>query len=375
MHKIQETCPPPEPRRDVSRQEVAMITIGVDAHKRVHAAVALDEAGREVARWRGPNSADGWAALGRWAEALGAPRRWGIEGAGGYGRGLAQRAVAHGAEVYEVNARWTAAGRRRARRRDKNDWRDAAAVAEVVRKEAPALPAVAPEDETAALALLVAERDELVAEVTRLRNQLHHLLGQLDPEYADHLPSLRSKAGVAALEAYATDAASPVQQQRAAAVRRLAQRLRLAAEQGGALTAEIRALAAPRYAPLTAIVGVDLLTAAALAGLLGPGRRFASDAALATYAGVAPCEASSAERVRHRLNRGGNRRLNAVLHRVAVSQARHSPEARAYLERRQREGKTRREALRALKRFICRAVWRRWQECLAAPPAAADRAA
>jgi transposase len=96
------------------------------------------------------------------------------------------------------------------------------------------------------------------------------------------------------------------------------------------------------------------LTAGALAGLLGPGRRFATDAQLAAYAGVAPLEASSAGRVRHRLNRGGNRRLNAILHRMAIAQARSSPAARAYLTRREAEGKTRREALRALKRFLVR---------------------
>ncbi len=112
-----------------------------------------------------------------------------------------------------------------------------------------------------------------------------------------------------------------------------------------------------------------------MAGILGPGQRFANDAQLAAYAGVAPREASSAEQVRHRLNRGGNRRLNAILYRVAVSQIRHSPEARTYLERRLHEGKTKREALRALKRFIARAIWRRWQECLAPPATAAGRAA
>ena len=111
------------------------------------------------------------------------------------------------------------------------------------------------------------------------------------------------------------------------------------------------------------ICGVDLLTAAAIAGILGPGHRFANDAQLAAYAGVAPLEASSAERVRHRVNRGGNRRLNAILYRIAVTQARCSPQARAYLERRTQEGKTRREALRALKRYIIRAIWRHWQQC------------
>jgi transposase len=85
---------------------------------------------------------------------------------------------------------------------------------------------------------------------------------------------------------------------------------------------------------------------------------------------VAPLEASSAGRVRHRLNRGGNRRLNAILHRIAVAQARCSPAARTYLARRQADGKSRREALRALKRFLIRAVWRAWQDCL---PATTDR--
>lgn len=114
---------------------------------------------------------------------------------------------------------------------------------------------------------------------------------------------------------------------------------------------------------MTAICGISLLTAGALAGLLGPGRRFASDAQLAAFAGVAPLEISSAGRVRHRLNRGGNRRLNAIVYRIALTQLRHSAQAQAYFARRATEGKTKREALRALKRFIVRAIWRQWQIC------------
>jgi len=342
-----------------------MITIGVDAHKQVHAAVALDERGRELGHWRGANSLDGWRAVAAWAAGLGEACRWGIEGAWGNGRGLAQHLVAGDAEVYEVNPRWTAAGRRGARRPGKNDRLDARAVALLVWREATTLPAVGADDETAVLDLLVAERDALVAESTRTRNQVHQLLQQLDPEYAARLPRLRSQAGVRALVDYATDDARPLQQHRAAAVRRLAQRLRLLADQIKELAEQIRALAAPRFAPLTTICGIDLLTAAALAGILGPGRRFATDAQLAAYAGAAPLEASSAERTRHRLNRGGNRQLNAILYRIAVTQARCSPQARAYLARRTGEGKTKREARRALKRFLVRAIWRKWQECQA----------
>jgi len=85
-------------------------------------------------------------------------------------------------------------------------------------------------------------------------------------------------------------------------------------------------------------------------------------ASIAAYAGVSPLQASSAGHVRHRLNRGGNRRLNAILYMIALSQASHSEQARAYLARRVSEGKTTREAMRALKRFLARAIWRLWKE-------------
>ena len=343
-----------------------MIMIGVDAHKRVHAAVALDGTGREVAQWRGANTARGWDELRCWSATLGAARQWGIEGAWNYGRGVAQHLVGAGEAVYEVNPRWTAAGRRGARRRGKSDALDAHAVAGLVLREAVTLPQVAVEDETAVLDLLVTERESAIAEATRLRNQLHQLLLQLDPEYQAHLPRLRSAAGLAALADYTAPIAGPVAQERAAAVRRLVQRLRLALEQADEIAEQIRRRAQVRYAALTGICGVSLLTAGALAGILGPGQRFRTDAQLAAFAGVAPLEASSAGRVRHRLNRGGNRRLNAILHRIAVAQARCSPPARTYLARRRADGKSRREALRALKRFLIRAVWRAWQQCAGA---------
>jgi len=155
-----------------------------------------------------------------------------------------------------------------------------------------------------------------------------------------------------------------LQRAQAASVRRLAQRLRLATEQVAEVQRQIEARAEAGFPPLTRLKGVSLLTAGALAGILGPGRRFQSEAQLAAYAGVAPLEASSAGRVRHRLNRGGNRRLNAILYRIALTQLRCWPPAQDYVARRVREGKTKREAIRALKRYLIRAIWRVWQECV-----------
>jgi transposase len=353
-----------------------VITIGVDAHKRVNQGLAIDDNGVELGRCRGINDARGWADMMAWAETLGGIRQWGIEGAWSYGRGLAQQLVAMGEQVYDVNPRWTAAERRRARRLDKTDRLDARAIALFVRQEAPDLPAVASEDETAVLGLLSLEREAALAESTRLRNQLHALLLQLDPHYEQLLPSLKTKAGLAILKAYEAPDTRPMQEARAASIRRLAVRLELALQQAEQLADQIRSLAEECCEPLTRICGVNLLTAGTIAGILGPGRRFRSDAALAAYAGVAPLETSSAERVRHRLNRSGNRRLNAILYRIVLTQAHYSPQARAYLAKRMAEGRTRKEAVRGLKRYVVRAVFNAWIDCPidTRPPALAPRA-
>ena len=340
-----------------------MITIGVDAHKSMHVAVAVDEAGREFGTWEGPNSQAAWASLACWASALGAERQWGIEGAWGYGRGLAQHLVVQGETVYEINARWTALRRRTAHKVGKNDQLDAQAIALFVRQEVASLPRVWPEDDTAVLELLNAQRDSAQAEANRLRNQIHALLLQIDPEYKAHNRPVNSKTGVEALKTYLSPDDNLIKHDRARAVRRLAERLSLALAQENQIAEEIRQVAKTRFTPLTKLCGINLLTAGKLAAIMGPGNRFASDAQLAAYAGAAPLEASSAGHVRHRLNRGGNRRLNHVLYFIVLTQAHYSPEAKAYLARRVAEGKSRREAHRALKRFIVRAIWKLWQEC------------
>ena len=200
----------------------SMIAIGVAAHTGSRMAVAVDEAGREVAHWRGPHSVAGWRQVAAWASARGPARRWGIAGAWHDGRGLAQDRVAAGAEGDAVNPRWTATGRQRARRREEHDRRDAPAVALLVGRAGAALPRVAADDDTVARALPVAERAGLVAETTRRYKQIQQRLRRRDPQYAAHLPRLQTQAAWRALDGYAAAAAGTVPQHRAAAVRRLA---------------------------------------------------------------------------------------------------------------------------------------------------------
>ena len=108
---------------------------------------------------------------------------------------------------------------------------------------------------------------------------------------------------------------------------------------------------------LLELPGCAAVTAAKLLAEIGPIDRFKSDAQLARHSGVAPLEASSGRVQRHRLDRGGNRQLNAALYRIAITQARYHAPARDYLERKRSEGKSRREAIRCLKRLLVRVVF------------------
>src|SRR5262249_7486254 len=152
------------------------------------------------------------------------------------------------------------------------------------------LPPVPADDETGVLELLVTERDGVLAEATRRRNQLHQRLLQLEPTYQTVLRRFRTEGDLDALDRYLAahrEQADGLQTARLASARRLSERLRLALRQAQRLREQIEARAQARFSPLTRLCGVSPLTAGALAGILGPGQRFTSDAQLAALAGVA----------------------------------------------------------------------------------------
>ena len=216
-----------------------MVTLGVDAHKSVHQALALDATGTVLGRWRGANTADAWQRVLAWAQTFPGPRRWGIAGAWNYGRGLAHYLVGSGATGYAVNPRWTAEQRRRARKPGKRDRRAAHAGARLVRAEGTSLPQLTVEDAARVLDLLVTERETARSAATRLRNQLHQQVLQRDPTYAPQLPRLTTEAGLQAVARSALAQPTPLQQQRSAALRRLVQRLRLTVAQAATLATAI----------------------------------------------------------------------------------------------------------------------------------------
>jgi transposase len=322
-----------------------MIVIGVDVHKHSLTATAVDELGRALAERRGPVEGEVVA----WARALGEERLWAVEDCRHVTRGLEQ-----GERLVRVPPRLTAPQRRRGRSRGKSDSIDALAVARAALQE-PLLDGPRTGEETLReLKLLVDHRDDLVAERRRCQQRLRWHLHELDPALEVPLGALDRAVWIDRL---ARQLVRREQTTQARIARELLARCRTLTRTIAELDRELHARTKTLAPRLLELAGRGPLNAAKLLCEIGPIDRFHSDAQLARHAGVAPLEASSGKHQRHRLDRGGNRQLNCALHRIAVTQGRVHAPARAYLERKQNEGKSRREAIRCLKRQPARTVY------------------
>lgn len=328
-----------------------MQTIGVDTHKATLAACAIDELGSAVAEASFANDPAGHRAFIVWAGSVAPGGTVGIEGSSSFGAPLARFVQAAGIEVREVPPHLSRAERRRTHRPGKSDPVDALAIARVTAREHN-LPPIRLPDRTSELRLLLEAREDLVTEATRVRNRLHAHLRVLVPGYGGavaNLVTVRHRTTVGRL----LRGNSSVQAELA---RVLLARLAQLSREITALTSRIEGLVAGH--PLLRLPGAGPLTAARLLAEVGDVRRFRSPDALAALAGVAPIPASSGQIQRMRLNRGGNRRLNRAFYVIAIAQARWDPAARAYIARRvEVDGKTWREAIRALKRRLVRPVY------------------
>jgi transposase len=345
-----------------------MIWIGVDAHKRLHQALALGSQAELKGERTIANDPLSWEALLEWAQSLDPERIWAVEGAWYLGRGLAQFLARSGERVHEVNGRWTAQRRRGMRRSGKSDRLDARAVAQLLREEADTLPRVyAEEDPLATVQLWSRLQAELSEDMTRVVNRLHALLLFCEPGYQGRLPALTTKTGVEALRAYVAPGEGELARERERAVRALAEQLGLLWQQDRELRRKLERASMARFSPLRKIEGVGPLIACGLVAETGRPRTGFREEHFAAGAGVAPLECSSAGGTRHRLNRSGNRRLNMFLHQIVLTQARTYEPARVYLARRRAEGLTARESRRALKRHVARRVFRALTECFVTP--------
>jgi transposase len=327
-----------------------MIVIGVDVHKQSLTAVAVDEVGRAIAEL----SAAGSGELVDWSVSLAPERLWAVEDCRQLTGALERRLLAAGESLVRVPPKLMAPERRAGRARGKSDPIDALAVARAALRE-PRLDRPRPgEAALRDLKLLVDHRDDLVDERRRAQQRLRWQLHDLDPELAVPPGALDRPLW---LDRVARRLRRGEQTVQIRIARELVGRCRSLTRSILELDRELPARTEQSAPRLLTLPGCGPLSAAKLLGELGPIERFDTDAQLARHAGVAPLEASSGKHQRHRLDRGGNRQLNCALHRIAITQARVHPPARAYLERKQSEGKSRREALRCLKRQLARTVY------------------
>ena len=328
-----------------------MIVIGVDVHKQSVTAVAVDEAGRMLDERTVPAGSD---ELVGWAAELDAERLWAIEDCRLLTPWLERQLLGLGEELVRVSPKLTVPERRAGRTRGKSDPIDALAVARAALRE-PDLPRPQPGEQVhREIKLLVDHRDDLVDERRRTQQRLRWHLHELDPTL---VVPLRRLDRVSHLEPVGRWLARREQDVQVRIARELVGRCRSLSQAIDELNQELQERAAAVAPALLELPGCGAVTAAKLLAEIGPISRFKTDAQLARHSGVAPLEASSGKNQRHRLDRGGNRQLNAALYRIAITQSRYHPAARAYLERKQAEGKTRREAIRCLKRLLARTVF------------------
>lgn len=328
------------------------VAVGVDTHKRAHVAVALDARGRELGACQLEASEAGYEGLLQWAGALGACC-FAIEGSGSYGAGLARFLSERGLPVFECER-----PSRRDRRRGKNDRLDAVLAARrLVAGEG--LSERRGDGVRELLRVWLIERRSADQARTACLNQLHALIVTAPPRLRERLAGQEGERLAAASTRLRHRASEGVAEAELVDVlRRLGKRAQALA--GELVDAERRiARLLTSVAPgLLEECGVGPICAAQLIVSSGEAGRMRSEAAFAALAGTSPVEASSGAVSRHRLNRGGDRQLNCALHRIALTRKQFHAETAAYYQRLLARGKSKREALRCVKRMLARHFYR-----------------
>ena len=331
------------------------ITGGVDTHSEIHVAAALDPVGGLLGTESFPATPPGYGALVAWLESFGEVGRVGIEGTGAYGAGLARHVARAGIEVLEVDR----PNRQARRRQGKSDVLDAVEAARTVLAGKAGAPKSRDGAVEAIRVLLVAKRSAGQSRVKALVQMRH--LGYTAP---DQLRSTLRGLSVARLVTAAaglrpTNSSDPVTAATKASLSSLAHRVRALDHEIAGLDARLGALVAATAPELLELVGVGPDTAATLLVTAGDNpQRLVSEAGWAHLCGVSPIQASSGKVTRHRLDRGGDRHANAALWRIVMVRLTCDPDTKAYVERRLKEGRSKREVIRILKRYVARQVYR-----------------
>jgi transposase len=334
--------------------ETHAITGGVDTHADVHVAAALDPIGGLLGVQEFPATAAGYASLLGWLGGFGPVCLVGIEGTGSYGAGLARYVTAAGIRVVEVDR----SDRQDRRRQGKSDPLDAVSAARAAQSgRARGAPKGRDGAVEAIRALMVAKRSA-AAERTQTINQARALVLTGPEDLRARFTGHTVAALVAELASLRPRPGSTVGYATRVALRELGRRAQFLDAQIERLDELIGPLVAAHAPGLLALYGIGPNTAALLLIAAGdhPGR-LRSEAAWAHLCAAAPVPASSGKTIRHRLNRGGDRQASHALWRIVFTRMGSDPATRAYVKRRTAEGKSKKEIIRCLKRYVAREVY------------------
>jgi transposase len=332
------------------------VTGGVDTHAEVHVAGVADQTGRVLGTREFPATAKGYAAALAWMRGHGELVEVGVEGTGSYGAGLARYLAAQGIEVAEV----IRPNRQARRRRGKSDAADAVAAAlAALNGEASGQPKSGDGAVESIRALLVARRGAVKAR-TQAGNQLRGLIVTAPEAVRDKLAGLSAHERVTLAARYRPgDLTSPAEAAKAAMAAVARRHQALAAEIAQLDTALETLVAHIAPAGFRDRTGVGTRVAATLLVTAGDNpSRLRTEASFAALCGASPVDASSGKQRRHRLNRGGDRQANSALWRIVFTRMATDPRTQAYLARRTTEGKTTREIIRCLKRYVAREAYK-----------------
>jgi transposase len=329
-----------------------MVLVGIDAHKRTHTAVAVDEQGKQVGIKTVAATSAGHLELVRWARGLG-EHRFAVEDCRHISRRLERDLLGAGESLTRVPPKLMAKMRRSARERGKSDPIDALSVARAAQREDD-LPTARLDGDERKVRLLCDHREDLVNERTRCQNRLRWHLHELDPGVELTAGSLDRYVVLDRIGALCASHSGTV----AEIAAELVDKIRALTVRVNDLEREIASLVAAKAPALLKLQGCGPLSAAKIIGETAGIDRFGDRARFARFNGTAPIPVWSSNTERFRLNRGGNRQVNAALHRIAVTQLRGGL-GKEYVDCRIAMGNTKPEAIRALRRRISDEVYRR----------------
>jgi transposase len=332
------------------------VTGGIDTHGETHVAAVLDEVGGLLGTESFEANPDGYLALLSWLAGFEVAGKVGVEGTGAYGAGLARFLARAGVEVIEIDR----PNRQDRRRTGKSDPIDAVEAARAVLSGRAHGHAKSRDGAVEAIrVLVVAKRSARQARVKAL-TQMRQLTFTAPDQLQSRIKGLPAPQFIVAAKGLRpTRSADPVTIATKASLSSLAHRIGELDNEIAQLDGRITPLLEAHAPDLLNVYGVGIDTAATLLVTAGDNPdRLRSEAAWAHLCGVSPLEASSGKVARHRLNRGGDRQANRALWTIVVSRLASDPETQAYMERRVKEGRSKREVIRMLKRYVAREVYR-----------------